>query len=52
MVGLEFFHDRFGFIGGSDVADGDVGAFVGKRAGAGGADAARPAGDEGNLACE
>ena len=45
-------HDGLGLVGGSDVADGDVGAFVGERAGAGGADAARSAGDEGNLACE
>ena len=42
----------FGLVGGSAIADGDVCAFIRKRAGAGGTDAARSAGDEGNLACE
>ena len=48
--GLQFLDDRFGLVGGGDIADGDVGAFIGERAGAGRADAARAAGDEGNLA--
>ena len=34
------------------LADGDVGAFGGERPGARGADAARSARNEGNLACE
>ena len=49
-LGLQFRDDGFGLVGGGDVADGDIGAFIGERAGAGRADAARTAGDEGNLA--
>ena len=48
--GFQFANDGFGLVGGGDVADGDVGAFIRERAGAGRADAARTAGDEGNLA--
>ena len=49
-LGLQFGDDGFRLVGRGDIADGDVGAFVGERAGAGCADAARAAGDEGNLA--
>ena len=49
-LGLQLSDDGFGLVGGGDIADGDVGAFIGERAGAGCADAARTAGDEGNLA--
>jgi hypothetical protein len=50
--GFQFLDDGFGLVGGSDIADGDVGALLGECAGAGGADAAGSAGDEGNLAGE
>ena len=49
-LGLQFGDDGLGLVGRGDIADGDIGAFVGERAGAGCADAARAAGDEGNLA--
>ena len=49
-LGFQLGHDRFGLVGGGDIADRDVGAFIGQRPGAGSADAARAAGDEGNLA--
>src|SRR5262249_12097454 len=48
--GLEFDDDGLRFVGGGDVADRDAGALFGESAGAGGADAARSAGDEGYLA--
>ena len=49
-LGLQFRDDGLGLVGGGDVADRDIGAFIGEGAGAGRADAARTAGDEGNLA--
>ena len=49
-LGFQFGDDGFGLVGGGDIADGDIGAFIGEGAGAGRADAARTAGDEGNLA--
>jgi len=38
--GFQFADHGFGLVGRSDVADGDVGAFIGERLGAGRADAA------------
>jgi hypothetical protein len=51
-LGFQFRDHRFRLVGGGDIADRDVGAFIGECAGAGRADAARTAGDEGNLACK
>jgi hypothetical protein len=47
---LQFRHHRFGLVRGGDIADGDIGAFICESPGAGRADAARAAGDEGYLA--
>ena len=38
--GFQFANHGFGLVGGSDVADGDVGAFIRERLGAGRADTA------------
>ena len=32
-LGLQFGHNRLGFVGGGDITDGDVGAFIGEGAG-------------------
>jgi hypothetical protein len=48
--GLQLSDDGLSLVGRGDIADGDIRAFIGECAGGGRADAARAAGDEGNLA--
>jgi len=48
-LGLQLRDDRFSLLGRSDIADGDIGPFVGQCAGRGRTDASRAAGDEGYL---
>ena len=49
-LGFQLRNDRFGLLGGSDIADRDIGAFIGQCPGTRRADTARAAGNEGNLA--
>jgi hypothetical protein len=49
---LKFGDDYIRLVGGSDVADGDIGSLVRKGAGDGGADTAGATGDERGLALE